>query len=134
MRFKEYNDQKDLVNVLEAIIDSSYDGLWICDRDCKVAGINRASEKINDVKADQVLGKKMEDLVREGLIDRSVTMEALEARTAITIIQKLRNGRGHSVIFFISIRQSRRIWHQLSPSYMLAAFVIVLRIALPMKA
>jgi PAS domain S-box-containing protein len=93
MGLKKYKDQNDMVNVLEAIIDSSYDGLWICDREGKVIRINRASEKINGVKADQVLGKRMEDLVREGLIDRSVTLEALKARAAITIIQKLRNGK-----------------------------------------
>jgi len=93
MGIKKYKDQNDLVNVLEAIIDSSYDGLWICDREGKVVRINRASEKINGIKADQVLGKRMEDLVQEGLIDRSVTLEVLKALTAITIIQKLKNGK-----------------------------------------
>jgi len=42
---KKYKNQSDLVNVLEAIIDSSYDGLWICDSEGKVIRINRASEK-----------------------------------------------------------------------------------------
>lgn len=93
MGLKKYKDQSDLVNVLEAIIDSSYDGLWICDHEGKVIRMNRASEKINSIKANQVHGKRMEDLVRDGLIDRSVTLEALKARTAITIIQKLRNGK-----------------------------------------
>ena len=93
MSLKKYKDQKDLVDVLEAIIDSSYDGLWICDREGKVIRINRASEKINNIKADQVVGKRMEVLVREGMIDRSVTLEVMKAPTAITIIQKLRNGK-----------------------------------------
>jgi len=93
MGLKKYKDQNDLVNVLEAIIDSSYDGLWICDREGKVIRINRASEKINGIKADQVLGKRMEVLVREGLLDRSVTVEVIKARTAITIIQKPRDGK-----------------------------------------
>jgi len=93
MGLKKYKDRNDLVNILEAIIDSSYDGLWICDREGKVIRINTASEKINGIKEDQVLGKKMEDLVQEGLIDRSVTLEVLKARAAITIIQKLRNGK-----------------------------------------
>jgi len=82
-----------MVTIPNAIIDSSYDGLWICDHEGKVIRINSASEKINGIKAGQVLGKKMDDLVREGLIDRSVTLEVLKARTAITIIQKLRNGK-----------------------------------------
>lgn len=93
MGLKKYKDRNDLVNILEAIIDSSYDGLWICDREGKVIRINSASEKINGIKEDQVIGKKMVDLVQEGLIDRSVTLEVLKARAAITIIQKLRNGK-----------------------------------------
>ena len=80
-------------DILNAIIDSSYDGLWICDREGKVIRINSASEKINSVKKDQVLGKRMEDLIQEGLIDRSVTLEVIKVRTAITIIQKLRDGK-----------------------------------------
>jgi len=80
-------------DILNAIIDSSYDGLWISDREGKVIRINSASEKINSIKADQVLGNRMEDLVQEGLIDRSVTLEVLKARTAITMIQKLKNGK-----------------------------------------
>lgn len=93
MGFKKYKDQQDMVSVLEAIIDSSYDGLWICDHEGKVVRVNKASEKINSIKADQVLGKKMGDLVREGLIDRSVTLEVLKNRTTVTIIQQLKNGK-----------------------------------------
>jgi PAS domain S-box-containing protein len=93
MGLKKYKEQNDLVNVLEAIIDSSYDGLWICDCEGRVVRINHASEKINSIKADHVIGKRMENLVQEGLIDRTVTLEVLKAHTAITIIQKLRNGK-----------------------------------------
>ncbi len=89
----EFKAQEEIKKQLDAIIDSSYDGLWVCDRYGKVVRINRASEKINGVNAKQVVGRKMEDLVREGLLDRSVTVEVLRARAAITIIQKLRNGK-----------------------------------------
>jgi len=89
----EFKAQQEIMKQLDAIIDSSYDGLWVCDSKGKVIRINSASEKINGIKADQVIGKKMQDLVREGLIDRSVTLEVLRARAAITIIQKLRNGK-----------------------------------------
>jgi PAS domain S-box-containing protein len=91
MELNKYRDQSELVKLLESIIDSSYDGLWISDHAGEVIRVNRASEKINDIKSDQVLGKKMEDLVREGLFDRSVTLEVLKARKAITMIQKLKN-------------------------------------------
>ncbi|RJR46830.1 MAG: PAS domain S-box protein [Desulfobacteraceae bacterium] len=82
-----------LLEQLNAIIDSSFDGLWICDGEGRVVRINKASEEINDIRAEQVLDRKMEDLVGEGLIDRSVTLEVLKKRAAVTIIQKLRNGK-----------------------------------------
>ena len=82
-----------MVKKLDAIIDSSFDGLWISDREGRVVKINKASEKINDIKAEQVVGKKMDDLVREGLIDRSVTREVLKNGTTVTLIQHLKNGK-----------------------------------------
>jgi PAS domain S-box-containing protein len=93
MSNKIFKTRNGMINLCDAIINSSYDGLWICDREGKVIRINSASEQINGIKAEQVLGKKMGDIVEAGLINRSVTMEVLKARTAITIIQKLRNGK-----------------------------------------
>jgi len=86
-------DDKLLGVQLNAIIDSSFDGLWICDGEGRVIKINRASEEINNIKAEDVLNKKMEDLVKQGFIDRSVTIEVLKTRTAVTMVQKLKNGK-----------------------------------------
>ena len=84
---------QDMMKMLNAIIDSSYDGLWICDHNGIVMRINRASERINEIDRKQVLGKKMEDLIKEGLIDRSVTLEVLKRRTTVTLIQQIKNGK-----------------------------------------
>ena len=85
--YKKFNTQ------LNAIINSSFDGLWICDNEGKVVRINKASETINGITADQLVGKRMETLIREGVIDRSVTLEVLKNRTGVTIIQNLKNGK-----------------------------------------
>ncbi len=84
---------QDMMKMLNAIIDSSYDGLWICDHNGIVMRINRASERINGIDRKQVIGRKMEDLIREGLIDRSVTLEVLKRRTTVTLIQQIKNGK-----------------------------------------
>jgi PAS domain S-box-containing protein len=80
-------------DVLNAIIDSSYDGLWICDREGKVVRINRASERINGIQSAQVVGKRMQQLIRAGMIDKSVTLEVFKRKTAVTIVQRLDNGK-----------------------------------------
>jgi len=78
---------------LDAIINSSFDGLWICDNEGRVSQINKASERINGITAEQVVGERMDTLIRQGLIDRSVTLEVLKTRTGVTMIQNLKNGK-----------------------------------------
>jgi PAS domain S-box-containing protein len=84
---------KKLSQELDAIIDSSFDGLWICDGEGRVIRINRASERINGIHASQVLGKTMSEIVAEGLIDRSVTLEVLRSGTTVSMIQRLKDGK-----------------------------------------
>ena len=72
-----------ITKYLDAIIDSSFDGLWICDGEGKVIRVNKASEEINSIKAEQVLNRKMEDLVKEGFCAACVneTVKAALERT-----------------------------------------------------
>jgi len=90
---KELDFFKDMKNWLDGIIDSSYDGLWICDHEGKVIRINKASERINHVRAVDVIGKNSRDLVAEGLFDKSLILEVLNKRTTVTIIQQIRGGK-----------------------------------------
>jgi PAS domain S-box-containing protein len=90
---KELDLFKNLKNWLDTMIDSSYDGLWVCDHEGKVIRINKASEKINGVKAEEVVGRNMKELVAEGVFDRSVTYEVLKRKTAVTMIQQLKGGK-----------------------------------------
>src|SRR4030042_4193152 len=80
-------------NWLDTIIDSSFDGLWICDHEGKVIRINKASEKINQVKTEEVVGKNMRELIAEGFFDKSVTLEVLRRKTAVTMIQKIKSDK-----------------------------------------
>ena len=48
---KELDLYMNMKNWLNAVIDSSYDGLWICNRNGKVIRINKASERNVGVKA-----------------------------------------------------------------------------------
>jgi len=88
---KELDVFKNMKNWLDTIIDSSYDGLWICDSAGKVIRINKASERINGLKAEEVNGKNMQELVAKGLFDKSVTLEVMKRYTAVTMIQRIKN-------------------------------------------
>jgi PAS domain S-box-containing protein len=78
---------------LDTIIDSSNDGLWICDGNGVVKRVNPASEKMIGLSAAQVVGKHMSELVEKKLVDRSVTLEVLKKRKKVSLIQKTRIGR-----------------------------------------
>jgi len=80
-------------DVLDAIIESSFDGLWICDGEGTILKVNKASERINDVSAVDIVGRNVKDLVREGVFDKSVTLEVLKKKKRVSILQTLSNGK-----------------------------------------
>ena len=81
------------VRMLDSIIESSFNGLWISDGEGTVLRVNKAAEKIGEVKSSDVVGRNVRDLVNEGLFDKSVTLEVLEKKTTVTLLQKVRSGK-----------------------------------------
>ena len=75
---------------LEAIFKSSSDGIWLCDGNGKIININGASEKINAIKAKDVIGRNVREIVEEGLMDRSATLEVLETERQVSLLQFLK--------------------------------------------
>ncbi|MEG6584787.1 sigma-54 interaction domain-containing protein [Dendrosporobacter sp. 1207_IL3150] len=76
-----------LITELEAIINSSYDGIFITDGGGIVLRVNEAYERITGIKANEVIGKSMASLVSEGVFDQSVTLIVMEKRESVTISQ-----------------------------------------------
>jgi len=74
------------------IFNSCSEGLWICDAKANVIWINTASERLNNIHRDDVVGRNMKDLVREGFVDRSATLEVLKKKSKVDMIQQTRNG------------------------------------------
>lgn len=75
------------------ILDSAFDGFWICDADGRVCWINKSSAQLNNIDTSAVVGKKMEDLVTQGIIDRSVTLEVYKKKQPVTFVQSMPNER-----------------------------------------
>ena len=79
---------QELTLELDTIINSSSDGLWICDADANVIRINPASERINNIQAKDVVGCNMHDLVNLRVFDRSVTLEVLRTGAVVNLLQQ----------------------------------------------
>ncbi len=84
---------KKLGHDLEAIIENTYDGLYITDGNARTIMVNRAYERITGLSRKDILGKDMRELVASGLFDRSVSLEVLEKKKPVTIMQELSSGK-----------------------------------------
>jgi len=90
---KEMQFYKELQEEFDAIFQFSFDGIFIADGEGNVIRLNKASERIDEVKADEVLGKNMKDLVARGIYSESVTLKVLEEKKPVTILQKTKSGK-----------------------------------------
>lgn len=89
----ELESYKRINRQLNAIFESSYDGLFITDGAGIILKLNKSSERLNGHNMHDVIGKDIKEVVDQGYIDRSVTLEVLKRKTPLTIMQRLKNGR-----------------------------------------
>lgn len=91
-----HNYQK-LLKELEAIFESSYDGFYITDGNARTLKVNKSYERITGLTRDDLIGRTMHELVAEKVFDHSVTLEVLQQRKPITLLQKIR-GDKHVIV------------------------------------
>jgi PAS domain S-box-containing protein len=72
---------------LETILNTSSESIWVCDGKGTVLSINKASERLLDVTAKDVVGKNVASLVNQGFMDRSVTLEVIATRRQVSMMQ-----------------------------------------------
>lgn len=79
---------------LDAIIDTLFDPLWICDGEARVVFINKIAERLHNIKLEDLINKKInEEFIRNGIWDVSLTLEALKKKASVTMVQEFKNGR-----------------------------------------
>jgi PAS domain S-box-containing protein len=83
----------DALEDIEAILDATSTGLWICDATPRLLWINRAVENLNDIKREDVCGRTVEELQGWGNYDQSATKKVLVGKEPVAIIQTVRSGR-----------------------------------------
>ncbi len=72
---------------LETIFHSSSDGIWVCDGNGIVININKASETLNGIKAREVIGNNINDLLEMKVFDQSVTTKVMASKQRETVMQ-----------------------------------------------
>ena len=93
----ELKATRDLSHELTAIIESSFDGIYVTDGDAKTLRVNKAYERITGLCRKELIGRTMYDLVAEGVFNESVTIKVLASRHAESLIQQSRSGKTYMV-------------------------------------
>jgi PAS domain S-box-containing protein len=78
---------------LNEIIEHSFDGIYITDRDANTIKINHAYEEITGLKKEEVLGENMTNLVREKIISISGSLIVLKTKKPVTLQQHFKTGK-----------------------------------------
>jgi PAS domain S-box-containing protein len=90
----ELETYKKINKELTAIFESSYDGLYITDGKANTLRVNKAYERISGLQADDLIGRNMHELVKEGFFNQSATLEVLKVKEPVTLMQEISNQSG----------------------------------------
>ena len=90
---RKMRDFRDLSKELEVIVDFCFEGLWVLDGQGNVLRVNAAAERINNIKAEDVIGYNMHDLVESELLERSASLEVIETKGPISFLCSTKEGR-----------------------------------------
>lgn len=89
---KEHETSQVVQHELNQVINSSFDGIVISDQNGKIIHQNPSYEKVTGLSVKELIGRNLNDLENEGVIDSSASLLALKENREVTIIQKINTG------------------------------------------
>lgn len=81
------------ITLLNDIIDNSYDGIYITDKEGKTMLVNTSYERISGLNRSQLIGEYMKNLVSAGLVSTSLTEDVVSSKKTITRTQTNANNK-----------------------------------------
>ena len=78
---------------LDAIIENSFDGIYITDGDANTIKVNKAYEMITGLKRAEVMGCNMRDLMKRNVISVSGSLLAIQKGHPVTLHQEFKTGK-----------------------------------------
>ena len=89
----ELERTKQLTNELNAIFESSFDGIYVTDGQGRTIRVNKAYERITGLRREELVNRNMRELVEEGYYNQSVTLRVLETQRPESLMQTIRTGK-----------------------------------------
>lgn len=84
---------RELKDELEAIFNSSYDEIFVIDGNGIAEKINKIGETYYGMPPEQLIGRSVFELEKEGYFSPSVTRLVMKEKKRVTITQKTRSGK-----------------------------------------
>jgi PAS domain S-box-containing protein len=73
-----------------AILEFSTDGIYVVDRQGVTLFVNKAYEQITGFPREVLVGRHMQDLIQEGYINQSVSLQVLQEKRKISLLQNIK--------------------------------------------
>lgn len=89
----ENEDLKRLTRELDAIIENSYDGIYITDHKGVTWKTNSAIERITGIPKEYYIGKNVDALIKRGILKSSVTHRVVKQRRIVSLVQENYEGK-----------------------------------------
>jgi PAS domain S-box-containing protein len=85
---KDYNIKK-----LEMILETSYDGIYITDKNANTILINRSYERITGLNREDLIGHNMAEIVNNGIMSEATSFWVLQNKKPKTLYQTFNTGK-----------------------------------------
>ena len=86
-RSSELEELQRLNRHLDAVIENSYDGIYITNKDGVTMRTNSAIERITGIPKEYYLNKNVDDLIKRGILKNSVTHRVIEKKRSMSLVQ-----------------------------------------------
>ncbi len=90
---KEKETLKKEINELDAIIETSFDGIYLTDRNGVTLKTNAAIERITGIPKSYYIGKNINQLIQRGILAESVTVQVMERKHPVSMVQTNNQGK-----------------------------------------
>lgn len=81
------------LEMFEAIVKTSYDGIFITDGEARVIYISSGYERITGLKREDMIGRHMDKLVESGYISEPTSYRVLQTKKPVTVHQDFSTGK-----------------------------------------
>ncbi|CFY02608.1 PAC motif [Syntrophomonas zehnderi OL-4] len=78
---------------MEAIIAASLDSIFVTDANAKVVSVNQAYTLMTGIKAEDILGKSMYELIEKGYYNRAAAIMVLEEKRSVAYTERTSTGK-----------------------------------------